>query len=77
MEWLQELRTQNEMTQDEIAKASGVRRASYGNIENGKRHPSVPVAKRIADVLGFDWTRFFDVEEQSKKTAQPNSGEAS
>jgi len=29
-------------------------------IENGNANPSVKVAKKIAAVLGFDWTRFYD-----------------
>jgi len=32
-------------------------------IENGNANPSVKVAKKIAAVLGFDWTRFFDDED--------------
>ena len=34
----------------------------YASIENGVRTPSVPVAKKIAGVLDFSWTRFFDIE---------------
>lgn len=60
MEWILELRKAKGMTQEEVANATDVERASYSNIENGKRRPSVAVAKRIADVLGFDWTRFFE-----------------
>lgn len=47
-------------SQEEIALEVGISRAGYANIENGKRTPSVPVAKKIAAVLGFDWTRFYD-----------------
>ncbi len=32
----------------------------YSKIERGEANPSVDVAKRIAAVLGFDWTRFFE-----------------
>lgn len=38
----------------------GIAQPSYFNIEAGKRRPSVPVAKKIAAVLGFDWTRFYE-----------------
>jgi len=31
-------------------------------IENGNANPSVKVAKKIAAVLGFDWTRFYEDE---------------
>ena len=44
----------------ETAKKSGISYPHYNFIENGKRRPSVEVAKRIAGVLGFEWTRFFE-----------------
>ena len=47
----------------EISKAIGIAQASYSNIENGKRRPSVEMAKKIAGVLGFEWARFFEEEE--------------
>ena len=35
-------------------------------IENGNANPSVDVAKKIASVLGFDWTLFYqDGDEQA------------
>jgi len=60
MEWLREIRKENGMTQEEAAEKTDIKRASYSNIENGKRRPSVEAAKRIAGLFGFDWTRFFD-----------------
>jgi transcriptional regulator with XRE-family HTH domain len=33
---------------------------SYSNIEMGKRNPSVDAAKKIANVLGFPWARFYE-----------------
>lgn len=51
------------LTQEDMSGRIGISRAAYANIENGKRSPSVSVAKRIAAVLGFDWTRFFDDEK--------------
>ena len=64
--FLVEARKQKQKSQEEIAKAVGISRAGYSNIENGKRTPSVPVAKKIAAVLGFNWTRFYeDVERDS------------
>lgn len=60
MQWLRDLRTEAGMTQDEVAAKACISRGSYANIENGERRPSVEVAKRIAAVLGFEWTRFFE-----------------
>lgn len=56
--WLQELRGTE--TQDSIASKAGISRSAYANIENGNRKPSVIVAKRIANALGFNWTLFFE-----------------
>lgn len=47
----------------------GISRAGYANIENGKRLPSVPVAKKIAAVLGFDWTRFYEEDGAGQSSA--------
>lgn len=59
-EWLKEKRIDKKMTHDEVAKASGIERAYYTMIEQGKRRPSVQVAKAIAITLNFDWVLFFD-----------------
>jgi len=29
-------------------------------IETGERRLSVEIAKKIAEILGFDWTKFFE-----------------
>lgn len=61
MDWLKEIREKSGMTQEQVAEvAGGLSRASYSNIETGARRPSVEVAQRIAGVLGFEWTRFFE-----------------
>lgn len=60
MIWLKAIRESKNLSQEEISKAVDITQASYSNIENGKRTPSVAVAKKIAAVLGFDWTRFYD-----------------
>lgn len=61
--WLKELRETQGMSQEDVAKSVGIiSRCHYTNIENGDRDPSVPVAKRIASALHFEWTRFYDDE---------------
>ncbi|MBO8164513.1 MAG: helix-turn-helix transcriptional regulator [Brevibacillus sp.] len=67
--WLVEMR--GELTQEQVAKQIGISRGAYSNIENGKRDPSVSMAKRIASVLGFDWMLFFqdDCVETKQKPA--------
>jgi putative transcriptional regulator len=49
-------------THQEIADEAGIDRSFYTQIESGIRNPSVPTAKKIAKVLGFNWTLFFDLE---------------
>lgn len=60
MKWLKDMREQAGKTQDEVARGACISRGSYANIESGERRPSVDVAKRIAAVLGFEWTRFYE-----------------
>ncbi len=59
--WLIDIR--NGRAQAQIAKAAGITQQMYSLIELGERRPSVEVAKKIAAVLGFDWTRFFEDED--------------
>lgn len=56
-------------SQEDMAIAVGLSRAGYANIEAGKRKPSVPVAKKIAAVLGFDWTRFYEEDGEAQDSA--------
>ena len=60
MNWLEDIRKNNVKTETAVAKLCGITPQYYNYIENGKRRPSVQVAKRIADVLGFEWTKFFE-----------------
>lgn len=58
MDWLVKIR--GESTQQEVANAIGIAQSTYAAIETGARNPSVPMAKRIAKAMGFEWTRFFE-----------------
>ncbi len=58
--WLKNIRSTKGLTQLEVAKRAKIERSYYTMIENGDRKPSVAVAKRIANVLGFEWTIFFE-----------------
>ncbi len=59
------IRKQRGMTQKSVAEQAGIRQNSYCNIEKGKRGVSVETAKRIAAVLGFEWTRFYEDANES------------
>ena len=61
--WLKDIRAKNELTQQEVANAANVDVTMISKIELGDRRPSVEVAKKIAAVLGFKWTRFFEDED--------------
>jgi len=68
-QWLKELRNKsNNLTQEQLAKAVGISRTMITEIENGNANPSVEVAKKIAAVLGFDWTLFYQDEDDLTKT---------
>ena len=67
-EWLIQLRKHKGLTQQEVADQAGISRSYYSGIENGNRNGRVETIKRIADVLGFDWTLFF--ENKRRKTSQ-------
>ena len=61
--WLKDIRAKNELTQQEVANAANVDVTMISKIELGERQPSVKVAKKIASVQGFNWTRFFEDED--------------
>lgn len=47
------------LTKSQAAFILDVDRSYFTHIENGKRVPSVDMAKRIALLLGFDWRIFY------------------
>lgn len=58
--WLKEIREQKNLTMLQVSHGCKIAESYYCQIENGNRNPSVETAKKIADVLGFDWTRFYE-----------------
>lgn len=64
MEWLKKIRLEKGLTHDDIARGVGIQRAYFTMIENGRKRPSVDIAKKIGNLLGFDWTRFFEVDPE-------------
>lgn len=72
--WLLEIRKSRGYTHAQVAKETGIKRQYFGMIESGRSNPSVEVAKRIASVLGFEWTLFFDNEgNETLRGEQPAS----
>ena len=66
--WLKDLRVEKGLTQQEVANTANVDVTMISKIELGERQPSVKVAKKIAAVMGFKWTRFFEDEDDLTKT---------
>lgn len=58
--WLISIRSEKDMTQGAVANAAGIAQPSYFEIEKGISTPRPETAKRIAAVLGFEWTRFYE-----------------
>ena len=63
MEWLISIRKKFGLSRRAVAQRCFISESYYQKIEYGERSVSVPVAKRIAAVLSFDWQRFFDEKE--------------
>lgn len=64
-EWLKILRNRVKMSQVDVATNAGISQQFYCFIENGERDPSVETAQAIAKVLGFNWTRFFEADQEA------------
>lgn len=64
--WLKEIREKSGLSQTVVAKKAGISQNYYSSIETGIRgNPlNVDVAKKIAEALGFDWTRFYEDADQ-------------
>lgn len=58
--WLKDAREAAGYTQKQIAEKIGIAAPSYNLIENSKTNPRVDNAKKIAELLHFDWTKFFE-----------------
>ena len=65
---LKKIRIAANMTQNELAEKVGVTRTAVSKWEAG-RMPTPKTAQRIAAVLGFDWTLFFEPPADTDKSA--------
>ena len=48
------------LKQSDVEKATGIDDSTLSLYENGHRTPTVENAKKLADLMGFDWTAFYD-----------------
>lgn len=60
-EWLVKIREKQGLSQYDVAAKAGISQSFYSGIELGNRGNKLPVqtAKKIADVLGFEWDMFY------------------
>ena len=58
------------LTQKQLADICGVTRTHITNLETGEFSPSVDVAKKIGQALGFDWAELFNKATADGKTGQ-------
>ena len=63
---LRERRLEKGMSQEQLAKAVGKRQSSITRFERGLTMPKPATAKKIAAVLEFDWTEFYDDPEPAE-----------
>ena len=64
---LKDIRLKKSMSMKEVATQACISEGMYCLIEHQKRRPSVETAKRIANVLGIDWTIFFNTDSEERK----------
>lgn len=59
-DWLRKKRAEQRLSEMEVARRAGIAQPFYHNIEMEYKNPSVNTAKKIGEILGFDWTRFYE-----------------
>ena len=48
------------LTQEELGRKLGISRQAVCALESGKNTPRVSTAKKLGEILGFDWTELFN-----------------
>lgn len=73
---LKEIRKGANLTQLQLSIECGCERSTIGKVEAGVITPSVKLAKKIGQVLNFDWTLFYkdEEEEEDEKNHTGNDG---
>lgn len=71
---LKALRKKHGMTGATLGQKAKVSISALSMIENGRRRPSVDLAKRLGAALGVDWTLFFEDATGRDPEARPPPG---
>jgi putative transcriptional regulator len=61
---IEEIRKEQGILQDEMAKALGVSRQTISSLENGRYNPSILLAHKIAKYFGMTIEEVFVFEEE-------------
>ncbi|SFA91458.1 helix-turn-helix transcriptional regulator [Clostridium frigidicarnis] len=61
---IKNLRNENDMTQEELAKLCNVSRQTIISLENGKYNPSISLAHKIAVIFNSTIEKVFIFEEE-------------
>lgn len=67
LELLRELRKQRKLTQDQLARAMGVKQAFVSKYETGERRLDFLDLVAICDVMGISMVKFVEKFEASRK----------
>lgn len=57
---LQKKREEAGLTQEELGRKLGISRQAVSLLENGTNQPRVTIAKKLGEILGFDWTELYN-----------------
>lgn len=57
---LKEKRKEKGLTLEALGKLIGLSRQSVFYIEHGDHKPKIKTAKKLGEILGVDWTEFYD-----------------
>ena len=68
--WLKEARKAKDFTQSQLTEMIEVDITTIGKYELGRRCPSPKTAQQLGEILGFEWTRFFDAPTAVKRAAK-------
>lgn len=56
---LRKKREINNLTQGQLAEKVGISRQAISHVECCITKPTIENAKKLAEILGFDWTEFY------------------
>ena len=65
-EWLIQIRKTRGLSRADVTSKLKITQQMYCYIENNVRNPSVELAQKIADILGFEWTMFYPKKKKKK-----------